>query len=296
MQHQPTCPRFISAANKRRKSASHRADRTRLIACATLAAISTLLATGRIEAAPVVYTNEASFRNALITLGTRLIHESFEDDTVWAASRNSIAAPGRTPAVTSQGITWTSNHAQNEIATGSVGGSAPDGIFAIYSLPHGVTNDSGFYCDSAEDPNIPEECFQNDGLKVEAEDGEALYGFGGRIDTANSGKVTFILDAVDINANDTDNVDNVQREGEFADNFMFVGVIDEAGFFVAELRELRGKDFQQVLLFADDFTLATAVPLPPALACFALALGAAFCRRRGQLHPPVASADRAGGS
>ena len=54
------------------------------------------------------------------------------------------------------------------------------------------------YCDSAEDPNIPIECFQNDGLRVESETGDALYAFGGRFDTANSGKVTFVLDGVDI--------------------------------------------------------------------------------------------------
>jgi hypothetical protein len=35
-----------------------------------------------------------------------------------------------------------------------------------------------------------------------------------------------------------------------------------------------------VLLFADDFTLATAVPSPPALACFAGALAAVARRRR----------------
>ena len=91
---------------------------------------------------------------------------------------------------------------------------APDGAFAIYSIPHGLTLDSGLYCDSAEDPDIPIECYQNDGLKVESETGDTLYAFGGRIDTANSGKVTFLLDGVDINSNSTDNIDNWQREGE----------------------------------------------------------------------------------
>lgn len=202
--------------------------------------------------------------------------------TLQSGPRRAIrsVAPGSTPFVTSQGIRWTSNYAQNNLATGTIGGSAPDGMFAVYSLPHGVTNDSGSYCDAAEDPNIPEECFQNDGLKVAAENGETLYGFGGRVDTANNGKVTFILDGVDINAKDPDNIDNTQREGDFVDGFAFIGVIDDAGFLVAELRELRGKDFQQVLLFADDFTLAAAVPLPPAIACFTLAIGIALGGRR----------------
>ena len=118
-----------------------------------------------------------------------------------------------------------------------------------------MTTDSGLYCDSAEDPNIPIECYQNDGLKVEAETGNTLHAFGGRIDTANIGKVTFLLNGADINGNDTDNIDNWQHEGDLADNWAFVGVIDTKGFLSAELRELRGKDFQQVLLFADDFTI-----------------------------------------
>ena len=51
---------------------------------------------------------------------------------------------------------------------------------------------------------------------------------------------------VDINGNDTDNIDNWQREGDSADNWAFVGVIDTDGFLSAELRELRGKDWDQV--------------------------------------------------
>jgi hypothetical protein len=238
-----------------------------------------LMFAGGTFAAPVVYTTEASFRAALTTLGYSIIHESFENDTVWADSRNSIPEPGSTPTVTSQGIKWTSNYSQNNIATGDVGGSAPDGTFAIYSLPHGNTTDSGLYCDSAEDPDIPIECYQNDGLKVESATGDTLYAFGGRIDTANSGKVTFLLDGVDINANDTDNIDNWQREGEWADNWKFVGVIDTDGFVSAELRELRGKDFQQVLLFSDDFYIgATAVSVPVAGSVAGITLNYTYCK------------------
>jgi hypothetical protein len=225
--------------------------------------------TGATNAAPIVYTDEALYLAELSTLGYTAISESFENDIVWADSRNSIVDPGSTLSVTSRGIVWTSNYAQNSIATGTVGGSAPDGEFAIYSLPHGLTTDSGLYCDSAEDPNIPIECFQNDGLKVESETGDMLFSFGGRIDTSSSGKVSFLLDGVDISGNDTDNIDNKLREGELADNWAFVGVIDTDGFFSAELRELKGKDFQQVLLFADDFTIGiAAVPVPAAVWLF----------------------------
>ena len=243
---------------------------------------------GTAGAAPVVYTDEALFQSELTALGHTVLHESFENDAVWTDSRNSIIAPGSTTAVVSQGILWSSNHAPNNIATGDVGGSAPSGTWAIYSLPHGMTFDSGLYCDSAEDPNIPEECYQNDGVAITSESGAMLYGFGGRIDTANSGKVTFLLDGVDINGNDSDNIDNWQREGDFADDWSFVGVIDPDGFAAAELRELRGKDFQQVLLFADDFTIgtsaATIVPLPAAAWMFCAALlGLAGRRTRGLL-------------
>ncbi|MGI9592051.1 MAG: hypothetical protein ACR2P8_11835 [Myxococcota bacterium] len=243
-----------------------------------------LLLAGAASAQPVIYTDEASFLAGLAALEGSTIHESFEDQTAWADSRNSISNPGSTPAVTSQGVVWTSNALQNEIATGTVGGSAPDGAFAIYSLPHGVATDSGLYCDSAEEPNVPIECWQNDGLQVEVEPGGTLFAFGGRIDTANLGKVTFLLDGVDINGNDTDNVDNWQREGDPADNWAFVGVIDAAGFSSVELRELRGKDSQQVLLFADDFTLrrsAPALPAVPALGGLAQLLTAALCLAAG---------------
>jgi hypothetical protein len=219
-----------------------------------------LLLAGAAHAAPVVYTNEASFAADVAALGVPVVQESFEDDVAWADSRNSIVSPGSTPSVVSQGIVWTSNDLQNELATGTVGGSAPDGAYAIYSLPHGSTADSGLYCDSAEDPDIPPECFQNDGLAIASESGAPLYAFGGRIDTASGGKVTFLLDGVDVNGNDTDNIDNWQREGDLADGWAFVGVIDTDGFQSAELRELKGKDFQQVLLFADEFTVALAAP------------------------------------
>ena len=213
------------------------------------------------NAAPVVYTDEALYLSDLASLGYSVISESFEDGAVWAHSRN-IA--GGVPSVTSQGIVWTSNYTDNNIATGTVGGSAPDGQFAVFSLPHGMLTDSaGLNCDNDPVP-FPDVCFQNDGLKITSEAGDTLYAFGGRIDTAIDGKVSFLLDGVDINAG-TGNPDNVNREGELADNWDFVGVIDTDGFLTAEIRELRGKDSQQVRLFADDFSIGvTAIPVPAA--------------------------------
>jgi len=224
---------------------------------------SLLTVAGISNGAPKVYTDAALYLADLAALGYTTLHESFEDSTVWADSRNAIPSPGSTPSVISQGIVWTSNYTANNIATGSVGGSAPDGAFAIYSLPHGMMTDSGLYCDSAEGPNIPVECFQNDGVKVASETGGSLYAFGGRFD-GNGGipKITFLLDGVDINANAPGNLDNWQREGDFAGNWSFIGVIDQAGFLSAEVRELTGKDFQQVLLFSDDFTIGVSAKPP----------------------------------
>ena len=230
-----------------------------------LIGVALLVLVNSTNAAITVYTDEALYLSDLTSLGYASITESFENDTVWSDSRNSIVAPGRTSFVTSKGITWTSNYQQNEIATGDVGGSAPDGSFAIYSLPHGMTTDSGLYCDSQEDPDISIECYQNDGLKVTSAADNTLYAFGGRVDS-NTGtpKISFLLDGVDINGNDTDNINNWQREGDFADGWSFVGVINTDGFQTAEIRELRGKDFQQVLLFADDFTIGVSSAPAPA--------------------------------
>lgn len=193
--------------------------------------VASLLALGNVaHAASVVFTSESAFLAELAALGLSAVSESFENDTVWADSRNSIVAPGSAPSVTSQAIVWTSNFGSNNIATGTVGGSAPDGAFAIYSLPHGLTTDSGSYCDTAEDPDIPIECYQNDGLKVRSADGATLFAFGGKIDTAN-----------------------------------------------------RGKDADQVLLFADDFTIGvSAVPLPAAAWLFGSALASLVVARGRQ--------------
>ena len=59
---------------------------------------------GITQAVPVVYTDEGLYLDALTVLGYSPIHESFENNTVWADSRNSISSPGSTPVVISEGI------------------------------------------------------------------------------------------------------------------------------------------------------------------------------------------------
>lgn len=135
-------------------------------------AVLTLFLFGNAQAVPVVYTDEDLFLADLSVLGYAAVQESFEDGAVWAGSRNSSVS-----SVTNRGIVWTSNYPQNNIASGTVGGSAPDGAYAIYSLPHGKTTDGPMACDDMEEPLVV--CYQNDGLKVESSSGKTLYAFGG---------------------------------------------------------------------------------------------------------------------
>jgi hypothetical protein len=206
-----------------------------------------------------IYLDEVAYIAALSAGGYATLQEGFENDIVWANSRTSA-----TPSVISQGITWTSNHTMNGVRTGTLGGSVVDGTYGFFSLPHGDDTDSGLYCDDAEDP-IPTECWLNDGWMITAPVGETLFGVGGWFDSNTGGaKVTFLLDGVDVNGNDTDNIDNWMRDGDRINGWTFVGVIDTNGFASAEVLELSGKDFQQEFIFGDKFSIGvTAAPALP---------------------------------
>lgn len=210
-----------------------------------------LLMVGSVASSATIFINETDYLNALAALGYTVITEGFDDDIVWADSRS----PSTTLSVTSRNITWTSNQPTNRVNTGALGGSVVDGAYGFFSNPHGDDTDSGLYCDDAQDP-IPVECWLNDGWIVTAPDGETLHGVGGWFDS-NTGvaKVTFLLDGVDVNGNDTDNIDNWNRDGDFIDGWTFVGVIDIDGFTSAEILELSGKDFQQKFIFSDKFSI-----------------------------------------
>jgi hypothetical protein len=198
-----------------------------------------------------IYLDESAYINALSTGGYGVIQEGFEDDVVWADSRTSPV-----PSVISQGIIWTSNHSMNGVRTGTLGGSVIDGTYGFFSLPHGDDTDSGPYCDDAPEP-IPTECWLNDGWMITAPTGKTLYGAGGWFDSNTGGgaKVTFLLDGVDVNGNDSDNIDNWQRDGDRISGWTFVGVIDTNGFSSAEILELSGKDYQQEFIFGDKFSI-----------------------------------------
>lgn len=191
---------------------------------------------------------EADYLAALAAYAT--ITESFEDDAVWADSRNSIASPGSTPSVSSQGILWTSNFAANQIATGEVGIS---GSFGFYSSPHGnpAAETSDAVCDVA-DP-IPEQCFLHDGFMGNSASAGTLYGVGGWIKGTFGADVRLLLDGVEVGPGNAGNFNS----------WTFLGVIDTAGFDSFEFRETDGKGGQLLYIFADNVTLgATTNPAP----------------------------------
>ena len=203
------------------------------------------------DADPVVYTDEASYIEALSAGGYETLLENFEDDVVWADSRSTISNPAGTPQVNSQGILWSSNFATtNNIATSSAGVA---GTFGFYSSPHGDPNveTSDFVCDVA-DP-IPEQCFLHDGFVGTSEGAGTLYGVGIWIDGTFGADVTLFLDGVEVGFGADGNISS----------WTFLGVIDTAGFNSFEFREIDGKGAQGIFIFADDVTFGvSAVPVP----------------------------------
>lgn len=205
-----------------------------------------------------MYTDQASYLAALSAGGYEIIHEGFEDDVTWAVSRSTISSPSTTPFVISQGIKWTSNYGTNEVSTGGLGGSVIDGSYGFYSIPHGNQETTRtLACANAEEPNIPDSCWQEDGWIGTSVSAGTLYGVGGWIDGTFGAKVTILLNGVNFEE------DPANRDGTRVGDWTFVGIIDPAGFTIFEVRELGGKGGQNELIFGDAFTIgASSVPAP----------------------------------
>ena len=208
-----------------------------------------------------IYTDQASFIAALSAGGYKMIIEGFEDDIAWAASRSTIPNPNTTSFVVSQGIKWTSNFGTNEVSTSDLGGNVIDGSYGFYSVPHGNQETTQTTeCANAEEPNIPDYCWQEDGWIGTSVDAGRLYGVGGWIDGTLGSKVTILLDGVNFEG------DPANRDGTKIFGWTFIGIIDTAGFTKFEVRELNGKGGQNEIIFGDAFTIGTSpVPTPSAV-------------------------------
>ncbi len=176
-------------------------------------------------AAATVYTDEAEFLAAVSSLET--LAEGFEDDAAWGAARS----PDAVASVTSQAITWTSNHPANQISTSS--GAANTGNWGLYSDPHGdqgVPNPTDFIKDGVLGTSAP-----------------PLAAVGGWFRGTVGGTLNFILDGDEANPIALGPVDGVHR---------FFGVVVDGSFASFEFREIEGTLEDQKLIFVDDVTVA----------------------------------------
>jgi len=174
-----------------------------------------------------VYTDEAEFLSAVS--GKTTFQEGFEDDVAWSASRS----PGSTAGVTTQGVTWASNHPSNEIKTG--GGPARTGDWGFYSDPHG-------------DQSVPNPTdFIEDGFTGSSD--RLLVAVGGWFTGLSGSEIQLIVDGDESNPISLGLVNGAHR---------FYGVVIDGSFTTFEFREIEGTREDQKFIFADDFTVALA--------------------------------------
>ena len=217
-----------------------------------------LIVTGSAHSAVTVYTNEATYLAALTALGYPIVSEGFENNTVWAASRGSITAPGQAASVLDQGLVWQSNLAGNGVGTDNFRGQGTSS-FRFFSSPHGKVFDANMQngCDAAAVINVPAVCWQNDGWTINpAQTRATLFGVGGWFYSASgAAKLTYLLDGVDIIAN------NTNRDGHrITTTWSFFGVIDTAGFSKVEVREMAGKAKAEQFVYGDSFSVSLSKP------------------------------------
>jgi hypothetical protein len=207
-------------------------------------------------------------RGAFIAKAKELGHprfvEGFEDDAVWGSARS----PDTVLAVSSRGFEWRANdfdptHTDppqppppppNHITTGS--GAARTGQWGIFDLGHGYATGTSVECD-VDNPDA--HCLYHDGVTIRRESGSGpLFGAGGWFDGTYGANVAIVLDG------DWQNPIGGGKIGVGA--LQFFGVIDAGptGFTKIQFRETGGKIGQQLLIFADDFTLLAErnVPIP----------------------------------
>ena len=171
------------------------------------------------------YTDEAAFLAALA--GRDTLAEGFEDDAAWGAARS----PATQPSVSSQGITWASNHPPNRVTTGS--GPARTGSWGFYSLPHGdqtLTEPTAFITDG----------FTGTGSTP-------LSAVGGWFVGLPGSRVALVLDGDEANVIDL---------GPVGGTHAFYGAVVSGSFTTFELRETEGTVEDAKYIFVDDVTIA----------------------------------------
>ena len=200
-------------------------------------------------------TSEADYLAKIGELGYSTIVEGFEDDAIWGTVRSTLSATNSAPSITSQGITWTANHAQSDITTGM---ARRTGQWGLYDPDHGFATGSTAQCDI---DNPPEHCLWYDGFTGTRVAGEGdLYAAGAYIRTSTVGANPVMV----IDDDDTNRIDF----GKLSDTaYHFFGVVDTRGFTRFQFKEIDGKIGQKFLIFGDDFTFASSsAPVMPASA------------------------------
>ncbi len=221
---------------------------------ATPSAAATVTLTDCAEVSPLIFSCwlESSYRAKLTELGYSTFLESFEG-SVWDSVRSTFDTINSAPEITSQGITWTSNHPlDTTITTGA--GPALTGSWGAYDPSHGFATGSTTECD-VDTP--PPNCLYHDGLSGKIAPGgdlggDKLRGVGGYITGTTGANIAIILDGTT-----QVNVGALPDPG-----FHFFGLIDGtlSGFNGYEFRELDGKIGQARYIFGDDFIIATTSP------------------------------------
>jgi hypothetical protein len=184
---------------------------------------------------------EGAYLAKLGELGFGSFREGFEDDAVWGAVRSPFTAL----SVSSQGITWQTNHpdppAENGITTGA-GAATGDSFWGVFDPAHGYATGTVGECDVN---NPPEHCLFKDGVSGTRETGfGTLYGVGGFFTGTDQANLVLILDGgLPIGLGKI----SVGTE-------QFLGVIDTGGFTSFRIEETDGKIGDARLVFADEFS------------------------------------------
>jgi hypothetical protein len=196
---------------------------------------------------------ESTYRAKLAELGYGTFLEGFEG-AEWDGVRTILNAENFAPSITSQGITWTTNHPVTNPSITTSSGAAVTSAWGVYDLNGGYATGTVLQCntDPVPDP-LPDYCLYHDGFRGAIQSGGApLLGVGGYIHaTANGGNVDLILNGT---------TGPIIKFGQLPGSaFQFLGVIDTTGpgFSEFEFQEQNSKVGQRRYIYGDNFIFAT---------------------------------------